>query len=157
MPDSRRKAPSRPRTPTRPTPKPKVMKPSPDLPKVTAAEVELVPTKGTKGKGAGPGGHSWVIRASGERAGVIYINMIDEPPVGKHASIQIYLNRKSQGRGIGRIAYRLASEASQYDVVYAHMRKINVASRRVAEEAGYVDAALQGTAQLIMKWTRNRK
>lgn len=157
MPDSRRKAPPRPRTPKRPTPKPKVVKPSPDLPKVTAAEVELVPTKGTKGKGAGPGGHSWVIRASGERAGVIYINMIDEPPVGKHASIQIYLNKKSQGRGVGRIAYRLASEASQYDVVYAHMRKINVASRRAAEEAGYVDAALQGTAQLIMKWTRNRK
>lgn len=157
MPDSGRKTPSRPRTPTRPTPKPKVVRPSPGLTKVSEAEVELVPTKGTKGKGGGPGGHSWVIRAAGERAGVIYINMIDEPPVGKHASIQIYLNKKSQGRGIGRIAYRLASEASQYDVIYAHMRKINVASWRAAEEAGYVDAALPGTAQLIMKWTRNRK
>lgn len=157
MPDSRRKVPSRPRTPTRPTPKPKVVRPSAGLTKVSETEVELVPTKGTKGKGGDPGGHSWVIRAAGERAGVIYINMIDEPPVGKHASIQIYLNKKSQGRGIGRIAYRLASEASQYDGIYAHMRKINIASRRAAEEAGYVDAALPGTAQLIMKWTRNRK
>lgn len=153
MPDSRRKPPSRPRTPKRPTPKPKVIKLSPDQPKVTAAEVELVSTKGTPGKGGGPGGHSWVIRAAGERAGVIYINMIDEPPVGKHASIQIFLNKRSQGRGIGRIAYRLASEASQYDDVYAHMRKINVASRRAAEEAGFVDAGLP-TSQLIMKWTR---
>ncbi|HET9639592.1 MAG TPA: GNAT family protein [Allosphingosinicella sp.] len=155
MPDSKRKPPSRPRSPTRPTPKPKASKPRPDLAKVTAAEVELVPTKGTPGKGGGPGGHAWVIRAAGKRAGVIYINWIDEAPVGKHASIQIYLNQSSQGRGVGRIAYRLASEASQYDVVYAHMRKINVASRRAAEEAGYVDAGLP-TNQLIMKWTRKR-
>lgn len=150
----KRKAPARPRTPKRPTPKPKVAKPKPNLEKVSPADVELVPTKGTPGKGGGPGGHSWVIKAAGERAGVIYINFIDEPPVGKHASIQIFLNQKSQGRGVGRVAYRLASEASQYDEVYAHMRKANVASRRAAEEAGYVDVSPPGFTQLIMKWKR---
>ena len=149
----KRKASARPRTPTRPTPKPK-MKPRPNLEKVSPADVELVPTKGTPGKGGGPGGHSWVIKAAGERAGVIYINFIDEPPVGKHASIQIFLNQKSQGRGVGRVAYRLASEASQYDEVYAHMRKANVGSRRAAEEAGYVDVSPPGFTQLIMKWKR---
>ena len=156
MAEQKRKPPSRPRAPKRPTPKPKETKPKPSLEKVSAAEVELVPTKGTAGKGAGPGGHSWVIKASGERAGVIYINLIDEPPLGRHASIQIFLNRKSQGRGIGRIAYKMASEASQYDTVYAHMRKANVASRRAAEEAGYVDASPPGFAQLIMRWDRKR-
>lgn len=150
----KRKAPARPRTPKRPTPKPKVAKPKPDLEKVSPADVELVATKGTPGKGGGPGGHSWVIMAGGERAGVIYINFIGEPPVGKHASIQIFLNQKSQGRGVGRVAYRLASEASQYDEVYAHMRKANVASRRAAEEAGYVDVSPHGFSQLIMKWKR---
>jgi hypothetical protein len=150
----KRKAPARPRTPKRPTPKPKVAKPNPTLQKVSPAEVELVPTKGTPGKGGGPGGHSWVIKAGGGRAGVIYINFIDEPPVGKHASIQIFLNQKSQGRGVGRVAYRLASEASRYDEVYAHMRKANVASRRAAEEAGYVDVSPPGFTQLIMKWKR---
>lgn len=150
----KRKAPARPRMPKRPTPKPKVAKPKPNLEKVSPADVELVPTKGTPGKGAGPGGHSWVIMAGGERAGVIYINFIDEPPVGKHASIQIFLNQKSQGRGVGRVAYRLASEASRYDEVYAHMRKANVASRRAAEEAGYVDVSPPGFTQLIMKWKR---
>lgn len=153
----KRKAPPRPRTPKRPTPKPKVAKPKPNLEKVSPAEVELVPTKGTPGKGGGPGGHSWVIMAGGERAGVIYINFIDEPPVGKHASIQIFLNQKSQGRGVGRVAYRLASEASQYDEVYAHMRKANVASRRAAEEAGFVDVSPPGFTQLIMKWERKRQ
>lgn len=156
MPDAKRPASSRPRSPKRPTPKPKVTKPKPDLPKVEASQVELVETKGTPGKGGGPGGHSWIIKAVGDRAGVIYINMIDEPPLGKHASIQIYLNAKSQGRGVGRIAYRLACEASQYDVVYAHMRKANVASRRAAEEAGFVDASPPGFTQLIMRWDRKR-
>lgn len=150
----KRKAPARPRTPKRPTPKPKVAKPKPNLEKVSPADVQLVPTKGTRGKGGGPGGHSWVIMAGGERAGVIYINFIDEPPVGKHASIQIFLNQKSQGRGVGRVAYRMASEASRYDEVYAHMRKANVASRRAAAEAGYVDVSPHGFTQLIMRWKR---
>lgn len=153
----KRKAPARPRTPKRPTPKPKVAKPKLNVDKVSPADVELAPTKGTPGKGGGPGGHSWVVMASGERAGVIYINFIDEPPVGKHASIQTFLNQKSQGRGVGRVAYRLASEASQYDYVYAHMRKANVASRRAAEEAGYVDVSPPGFTQLIMKWERKRQ
>lgn len=156
MAEKKRPASTRPRTPTRPTPKPKAPKPKKDLPKVSADEVELVETKGTPGKGGGEGGHSWIIQAAGERAGVIYINLIDEPPVGRHASIQIYLNQKSQGRGVGRVAYRKASEASRYDTIYAHMRKANVASRRAAEEAGYVDASPHGFTQLIMRWDRKR-
>ena len=92
----------------------------------------------------------------GEKVGDVYINLIDEAPVGKHASIQIYLNRKAQGRGIGRVGYRLASEASRNDTIYAHMRKANVASRRAAEEAGYIDASPPGFTQLIMRWDRRR-
>jgi len=157
MSEKKRKAAARPRTPTRPTPKPKETKPRAFEEKVEAAEVELLPTKGTPGKGGGPGGRSWIIRAAGDRAGVIYVNVIDEPPVGKHPSIQIFLNKASQGRGIGRVAYRMASEASGYEVIYAHMRKANVASRRAAEEAGYVDASPPGFAQLIMKWKRRSR
>jgi RimJ/RimL family protein N-acetyltransferase len=147
------KPPSRPRRPTRPTPKPKEVKPKPPSERVVASEVRLVRAKGTPGKGGDPGGEAWTIHVGSEKVGDIYINQIDEAPVGSHASIQIYLNRKAQGRGIGRVAYRLASEDSHNDVIYAHMRKINVASRRAAEEAGYVDARLP-TNQLIMKWTR---
>ena len=154
MAEKKRKPSPRPRTPKRPTPKPKEAKPKPTVEKVSPATVELVSTNGTPGKGGGPGGHSWVIKAVGVRAGVIYINFIDEPPLGQHASIQIFLNKQSQGRGIGRVAYRMASEASQYDVIYAHMRKANVASRRAAEQAGYVDASPPGYAQLIMRWDR---
>ena len=150
------KRPAKRRKPTRETPKPKAVKPKPPSERVADSDVRLERVKGTPGKGGGVGGEAWDIIAGNEKVGDIYINQIDEAPVGKHASIQIYLNRTAQGRGIGRVAYRLASEESSNDVIYAHMRKINVASRRAAEEAGYVDAALPGTAQLIMKWTRKR-
>ncbi len=85
------------------------------------------------------------------RVGEVYINMIDEPPLGSHASIQIYLNIKSQGRGIGRVGYLKACQQSQHHTIYAHMRKSNTASRRAAEAAGFVDATPPGYSQLIMK------
>ncbi len=155
MAEKKRNAPVRRRAPKRPTPKPKPVRPK-DLPKLASDEIELVETKGTPGKGGDPGGRSWVIEAQGQRAGVIYINLIEQPPVGRHVSIQIFLNQESQGRGIGRIAYRKASEASRYDTIYAHIRKSNIASRRAAEEAGYVDASPPGFTQLIMRWDRKR-
>ena len=151
------KRPMKRRKPAHPTPKPKEVKPKPPSERVAASEVRLERVRGTPGKGGDPGGEAWDICVGSEKVGDIYINQIDEAPVGKHASIQIYLNRTAQGRGIGRVAYRLASEESRNEVIYAHMRKINVASRRAAEEAGYVDAALPGTAQLIMKWTRKQR
>jgi RimJ/RimL family protein N-acetyltransferase len=91
---------------------------------------------------------------NGKRAGTTFINMIDEPPVGKHPSIQIFLNRANQGRGIGRVGYRKACEGSAHDVIYAHMRKSNVASRRAAEAAGFQDITPPDHSQLIMMWKR---
>jgi hypothetical protein len=154
MVEEKRKVAVRARSPKRQTPKPREVKLKKDRPRVSPADVELVETRGTAGKGGNAGGHSWIIKAGGVRAGVIYINLIDEPPLGKHASIQIFLNKKSQGRGIGRVAYGKASAASEYDVIYAHMRKTNVPSRRAAEEAGYVNASPAGFVQLIMRWDR---
>ena len=114
----------------------------------------MVPSKGTPKRGGGPGGEAWAIEADGERAGTVFINLIEEPPIGKHASLQIFLNRESQGRQIGRLAYRAACDASVYNVVYAHMRKSNIASRRAAEEAGFADVTPAGHSQLIMKHVR---
>jgi RimJ/RimL family protein N-acetyltransferase len=83
--------------------------------------------------------------------------VIDEAPVGEHASIQIEINTAWQGRGVGRHAYRLASEASERDVIYAHMRKSNWASRKAAEHAGYVIAEDFKVTQLLMVWNRKKK
>ncbi len=138
------------RKPTRPTPKPRPVAKQKNKAPVKPEDVTLIKTKGTPGRGGGKGGEAWRIDAEGERAGVVFINQIDEPPIGAHASIQIYLNAPSQGRQIGRTAYRLACEASKYDIIYAHMRKSNHASRRAAEEAGFIDATPTGHSQCIM-------
>lgn len=144
------------RQPARETPKPRSVKPQMAETRVSASEVDLVSVPGTPGKGKGPGGEKWRIEVGGVRAGEVYINVIDEPPIGHHASLQIYLNIKSQGRGIGRAGYAKACQISSHETIYAHMRRSNVASRRAAEEAGFVDATPPGFVQLILRWVRPR-
>lgn len=141
--------------PKHPTPKPKAVQPRTKPEAVRPDQVNLVRTKGTPGRGGGSGGEAWRIDVEAKRAGIVFINLIDEPPVGPHASIQIYLNVPNQGRHIGRVAYRIACEASSYDMIYAHMRKSNVASRRAAEEAGFQEDERPGHPQLLMVWRRH--
>lgn len=119
--------------------------------------VKLVPTKGTINRGGGIGGESWKIEVNNKRVGVIFINLIDELPIGKHPSIQIFLNKTSQGKGIGRIAYKLACDKSKYDIIYAHMRKSNIASKKAAIAAGFKELKIPKYTQLIMIWKRKRK
>lgn len=110
--------------------------------------------RGSPGRGGGHDGKYWHVHVGEERVGHVYLNVIDAEPVGVHASIQIQLNAASRGRGIGRVAYRLASEQSGHDVVYAHMRKSNVASRRAAEHAGFEVVEDPKVSQLLMRWIR---
>jgi len=144
------------RRPARETPKPRPVKPRMTEARVSASEVYLVSVAGTPGKGQGLGGEKWRIEVGGVRAGEVYINVIDEPPIGHHASLQIYLNIKSQGRGIGRVGYAKACQLSAHEIIYAHMRRSNIASRRAAEAAGFVDATPSGFKQLILRWVRPR-
>lgn len=142
------------RKPTRATPKPKTPAAPRNREKVRPEDVALVRRNGRKAKGDGPGGEYWEVQVAGKRAGSVFVNLIDEPPLGRHASLQIFLNQPQQGRGIGRIAYRMAAESSQHDVMHLHMRKANVASRIAAEAAGFVDASPPGITQLILKRSR---
>lgn len=120
-----------------------------------AEDVQLVATKGTKGRGGGPDGESWRIEYRGRRAGQVFINLIDQPPLGLHASIQIYLNQLSQGRGIGKVGYARACAASRFNTIYAHMRKSNLASAGAAAAAGFTDATTVDAQQKLMVWRRN--
>jgi hypothetical protein len=121
---------------------------------VSAEDIHLVRTKGTPRRGGGVGGECWRIELHQKRVGIVFINLIDQDPVGLHASIQIYLNAKNIGLGIGRVAYGLACKSSQYTVIYAHMRKSNIASRKAANFAGFVDATPSSCKQLILRWCR---
>ncbi|BCA58139.1 hypothetical protein HMP06_0908 [Sphingomonas sp. HMP6] len=112
---------------------------------------------GRKSKGDGPQGEYWEIQLDGVRAGEVFVNVIDEPPIGRHASLQIYLLRTVQGRGIGRIGYRLAADASQHPTIFLHMRKSNPASRIAAEAAGFVDVSPPDIRQLILRRSRETR
>jgi RimJ/RimL family protein N-acetyltransferase len=114
--------------------------------------VRLEQGHGSKGRGDGPGGTYWHVYAGGRRAGHVYVNVVDDASLGTHASIQIQINKALQGRGIGKIAYRLAAERSGHGTVYAHMRKSNTASRRAAEVAGFEVIDAPGERQLLMRW-----
>ncbi len=167
---NKRKATSAARSKRRPTPKPKKRPPRRSKPKTKASApkrpaaakspidpntVRLVSGKGSPERGGGAGGHYWHIYAGDTRAGHVYINVIDEEPFGKHASIQIQVNKTLQGQGIGKVAYRMACEQSDHDVVFAHMRKNNLASQKAAAAAGFVVVNDPAISQLAMRWERN--
>ncbi len=143
------------RRPARPTPKPPPTVRVSKRPAVAPEDVVLIarPSPG-EGRGGGPGGFAWDIRAGGEMAGEVFINRVAEGPHEGQAFVEIYLNRENQGRKIGRVAYRLAAEFSGYDRVYAVMRKSNNASWRAAEEAGFSDITPPGGRQKVMAWSR---
>jgi RimJ/RimL family protein N-acetyltransferase len=135
---------------TRRRPAPRKAKRPPKRAPVNPSEVRLEAGKGSKDRGGGPGGAYWHIYVGDRRAGNVYVNVIDEEPIGEHASIQIQVNAAEQGKGIGSIAYRLAADASEHSVIYAHMRKSNRASRLAAEHAGFVVVDHPEVAQLLM-------
>lgn len=120
-------------------------------------DVSLVPGKGAKGTGGGLGGHYWHIYEHNKRVGKVFINVIEDTVLGRHSSLQIFLNKNAQGRGIGRIAYKRACETSGLDMVYIHMRKSNTASRRAAAAAGFMDLDIAGIAQHAMVWKPSRR
>lgn len=125
--------------------------------KATEEEIELREGRGGRDTGGSEGGHHWGVFWNDKRAGKVYINLIESELLGQHPSLQIYLNKKSQGKGIGRIAYRMACEMSRYDTIYAYMAKKNIASRRATLAAGFVRIMADAVPQILMQWDRKKK
>ena len=122
--------------------------------KFESHEIELKKGKGSANTGGAKGGYFWHIFAQGNRTGKVFINLINEEPIGIHPSIQLYLNKKYQGRHIGRHAYHQACTQSHYDQVYAHIRKSNIPSIRAAEKAGFTLYGYNRSRQPILRWVR---
>lgn len=136
------------------TPKPPAVKAKSKLGPVREDDIKLISTSGTRNKGEGPGCEAWIVMAEGKRAGVAYINLIDDHIRGLHPSFHVFLNRPSQGRQIGRTVYKQCCLLSKYDVIYAHMRKSNTASRKAAEYGGFIDVTDRSDSQFVMVWHR---
>jgi hypothetical protein len=120
----------------------------------TADRVSLIRGKGSKKTGGGKGGFYWTINYDMKRVGKVFINLADTGTLGAHSSIQIYLNKSSQGKHIGRYAYQKACMESSYDTIYAHISKKNKASCKAALAAGFTCVNMPQITQLLMKWER---
>lgn len=99
-------------------------------------------------------GKYWHIMLGDVRVGKIYIDFLENSILGNHPSIDIFINQQYHGRRIGRYAYAMACEQSGLPQVYMHTRKSNIASRRAAAEAGFIDVDHSEFRQVVMVWNR---
>ena len=122
---------------------------------VSASSIELIEGMEKRGKS----GHDfyWHIYCNGVRAGQVYIDYITDPVLGNHAAINIFLNKKSQGKGIGRVGYRSACKKSGLETIYAHMRKTNIPSKKAALAAGFKELHDERFIQLVMVWKKSEQ
>ena len=123
--------------------------------KINPKEIKLASGKGAEGRGGGDDGEYWHIQHKGKRVGNVYVNVIDEEPWGKHASLSIHINQEHRGKGIGSATYQKASEASQHSKIYLHMRKSNIASQKAASNAGFSVIEHPKDRQLTMVLDKN--
>jgi len=118
--------------------------------RVNPEDITLKQGKGGQKTGGMTGGFFWHIFRQGIRAGKVFINYDKDT---KKAGIQILINQKSQGKGIGRVAYKNACEESKYPKIYASMRKDNIASIKAAAAAGFQEIP-STSGQMAMLWQK---
>jgi RimJ/RimL family protein N-acetyltransferase len=124
-------------------------------PRASTDDVEMVEGRGTPRNGGGPGGHYWHIRYRDDRAGRAYINYHATESGDPRPSITVELNERSRGHGIGTVAFRKACQLSQYDEVFASVRKGNIASRKALERAGFKPVEDWEGSELYLVWKRH--
>ncbi|WP_027360059.1 GNAT family N-acetyltransferase [Desulforegula conservatrix] len=112
--------------------------------------ITLIKGKGSPKNGGMLGGFFWHIFHQDVRAGKIFINFNKDT---EKADIKIFINQKSQGKGIGKVAYKKACEESNYSKIYASMRKDNIASIRAAVAAGFEEIP-STSGQMSMLWQK---
>lgn len=118
--------------------------------RLTPDDIQLVPGKGSAKEVM----FYWHIFTEEQRRGYVSIIESEFEGIGSGPSIQIFINKKDQGKHIGSCAYEAACLASGLPEVYAHMRKSNIASKKAAMNAGFVIDKRYTGAQLLMVWLR---
>jgi RimJ/RimL family protein N-acetyltransferase len=121
--------------------------------RVSPDEVKLVPGRTVTMEGQTR--LYWHIHYAGRRAGHVSIDYSESGGRPKDASIDILLNARSRGRGIGTVAFRQACELSGLPEVVASIRKSNVASQIAAQRAGFVSFRDEPSGELLMTWKRS--
>jgi len=116
-------------------------------------KVHLISGKGSSVVGTGVGGEYWHIYQGKKRVGKVFINVSDSAS-GPYPSIQIFINKVDQGRGIGTLGYKLACAASKHKIIYANMRKSNIPSIKAAAKAGFKEDPSYSGRQYAMVYKK---
>lgn len=118
--------------------------------RVTVDDIQLKPGKGSTKETM----FYWHIFTESQRRGYVSIIQSEFAGIGSGPSIQIFINKKDQGKHIGSCAYEAACVECGLPEVYAHMRKSNIASKKAATNAGFVIDKRYKGSQLLMVWRR---
>lgn len=121
--------------------------------KSQAGNIHLVSGKGSTVAGTGVGGEYWHIYQGKKRVGKVFIN-VTESATGAYPSIQIFINKTDQGKGIGTLGYKLACAASKHKIIYANMRKSNIPSIKAAAKAGFKEDPKYSGRQYAMVYRK---
>ena len=99
---------------------------------------------------------SWWIYVKGHHVGRVQIEQlrdVSNPPyMKKFACITLLVEKKWQGRHIGRWAYKKAAWKSQLRTVFARMRRSEHANIAAAKAAGFVRVFPKARRYIILRW-----
>ncbi len=121
-------------------------------PRVLPEEVQFRPMR--TGRARGMKRIGWHILHQGKQAGRVSILYCEDYGQVAKASIDVQLNRKSRGRGIGTVAFQRASELSGFPEIFASIAKGNIASRKAAMRAGFFSDPQDPTGEFNLIWRR---
>jgi RimJ/RimL family protein N-acetyltransferase len=120
-------------------------------------DIELIEGEVSKKHSGGKNLQYWHIYYKDKRAGRVYIKWVPSQTEEGYASITVELNKDKRGIGIGTICFQRACELSRYDIVFAEIRKGNIASKKAASRAGFQFLEGYQGSQIKMIWLRNLK
>ncbi|MEO5646241.1 MAG: hypothetical protein ABIO57_04055 [Candidatus Paceibacterota bacterium] len=96
----------------------------------------------------------WHIYEGTNRAGYVYVSKSKDELIGEHLSINIFINKNWQRKGIGTIAYIEVPKLVAAKKLYAHMAISNAGSFRAALKAGYKEIISEDFKQRVMVWKK---
>ena len=94
----------------------------------------------------------WHVFHEGKRAGRVAIVCHEKAGLPPGPTIDVQLNKNSQGRGLGTVVFRRAAELSKRPKILAVIARKNIASRLAAERAGYSQITDGANKDLVLVW-----
>ena len=93
----------------------------------------------------------WKIKLDSLACGKVKFNPNVNEVFKDHVTVDISISKAMRGRHIARIALKIAIEASTAHFFVAHLRKSNIASKKMLTSVGFQEAAFGKQLCMILK------